>query len=253
MSVHLVYPDYLPVIYHLRCAELFDVISSTPPLTPSRPGTDADRPPSSHPDTAPLRRSLSSEYSAFHGLFFILGSKILPYRTVSSAFYLSPLTTIFSLADLPFCCPISHLYLYILIHPHHHLHHHIGRSLLCACVAYLPHSVSALPCLSRDTDAIQLQYFVYQTLRALLSIHTADIVHRDLKPSNLLVNANCDLKVCDFGLARSVKSSSLMGGKDVGMMTEYVATRWYRAPEIMLSFKMYTKVRVWCSACMLIC
>jgi mitogen-activated protein kinase 1/3 len=67
-------------------------------------------------------------------------------------------------------------------------------------------------------------------------------VHRDLKPANLLVNANCDLKVCDFGLARSMKVSSTQGGKDVGMMTEYVATRWYRAPEIMLSFKMYTKV-----------
>src|ERR1700722_18030923 len=85
------------------------------------------------------------------------------------------------------------------------------------------------------------QYFVYQTLRALKSIHSADIVHRDLKPANLLLNANCDLKVCDFGLARSVKTS-LPGGKEVGLMTEYVATRWYRAPEIMLSFKMYTKV-----------
>ena len=86
------------------------------------------------------------------------------------------------------------------------------------------------------------QYFVYQTLRALKSIHSAGIVHRDLKPANLLVNANCDLKVCDFGLARSVKVSGAQGGKDIGMMTEYVATRWYRAPEIMLSFKMYTKV-----------
>ena len=86
------------------------------------------------------------------------------------------------------------------------------------------------------------QYFIYQTLRALRSIHSADIVHRDLKPANLLVNANCDLKVCDFGLARSVKQSSTQGGKDIGVMTEYVATRWYRAPEIMLSFKMYTKV-----------
>ncbi|KAL7285643.1 hypothetical protein ACG7TL_000748 [Trametes sanguinea] len=46
------------------------------------------------------------------------------------------------------------------------------------------------------------QYFVYQTLRALKTMHSADIVHRDLKPANLLLNANCDLKVCDFGLAR---------------------------------------------------
>ncbi|VDB86500.1 unnamed protein product [Peniophora sp. CBMAI 1063] len=96
------------------------------------------------------------------------------------------------------------------------------------------------------------QYFVYQTLRALKTIHSADIVHRDLKPANLLVNANCDLKVCDFGLARSVKTSSAQGGKDIGMMTEYVATRWYRAPEIMLSFKMYTKaIDVWAVGCIL--
>ena len=85
------------------------------------------------------------------------------------------------------------------------------------------------------------QYFVYQVLRALKSIHSADIVHRDLKPANLLLNANCDLKVCDFGLARSVNTSTTQG-KEAGLMTEYVATRWYRAPEIMLSFKMYTKV-----------
>jgi mitogen-activated protein kinase 1/3 len=95
------------------------------------------------------------------------------------------------------------------------------------------------------------QYFVYQTLRALKSIHSADIVHRDLKPANLLLNANCDLKVCDFGLARSVKTS-VPGGKEVGLMTEYVATRWYRAPEIMLSFKMYTKaIDIWAVGCIL--
>ncbi|KDR85125.1 hypothetical protein GALMADRAFT_260825 [Galerina marginata CBS 339.88] len=98
---------------------------------------------------------------------------------------------------------------------------------------------------------IRARYFVYQTLRALKSIHSADLVHRDLKPANLLLNANCDLKICDFGLARSVKTS-IPGGKDVGLMTEYVATRWYRAPEIMLSFKMYTKsIDIWAVGCIL--
>jgi len=93
------------------------------------------------------------------------------------------------------------------------------------------------------------QYFVYQTLRGLKTIHSADIVHRDLKPANLLLNANCDLKVCDFGLARSLKAPA---GKELGAMTEYVATRWYRAPEIMLSFKLYTKsVDIWAVGCIL--
>ncbi len=89
------------------------------------------------------------------------------------------------------------------------------------------------------------QYFTYQTLRAIKALHSADVIHRDLKPSNLLLNANCDLKVCDFGLARSVLTAEPNGG-ETGFMTEYVATRWYRAPEIMLTFKQYTKaIDVW--------
>ena len=52
-----------------------------------------------------------------------------------------------------------------------------------------------------------VQYFIYQVLRALKYIHSVNVLHRDLKPSNLLVNSNCDLKVCDFGLARGVFDS----------------------------------------------
>jgi mitogen-activated protein kinase 7 len=84
------------------------------------------------------------------------------------------------------------------------------------------------------TDA-HFQYFIYQICRGLKYIHSANVLHRDLKPGNLLVNADCELKICDFGLARGLSDSSS------GFMTEYVATRWYRAPEIMLSFKSYTK------------
>jgi len=68
-------------------------------------------------------------------------------------------------------------------------------------------------------------------LRGLKYIHSANVLHRDLKPSNLLLNANCDLKICDFGLART--------GNDVGFKTEYVVTRWYRAPELLLSCEDY--------------
>ncbi|KAG7694942.1 hypothetical protein KL930_001265 [Ogataea haglerorum] len=92
------------------------------------------------------------------------------------------------------------------------------------------------------------QYFIYQTLRALKALHSANVLHRDLKPSNLLLNSNCDLKICDFGLARSVASQE----DNFGFMTEYVATRWYRAPEIMLTFQEYTTaIDVWSVGCIL--
>ena len=87
------------------------------------------------------------------------------------------------------------------------------------------------------TDA-HFQSFIYQILCGLKYIHSANVLHRDLKPGNLLVNADCELKICDFGLARGY---SEVGEENAGFMTEYVATRWYRAPEIMLSFLGYTK------------
>lgn len=87
------------------------------------------------------------------------------------------------------------------------------------------------------TDA-HFQSFIYQILCGLKYIHSANVLHRDLKPGNLLVNADCELKICDFGLARGF---SVDPEENAGYMTEYVATRWYRAPEIMLSFQNYTK------------
>lgn len=97
-----------------------------------------------------------------------------------------------------------------------------------------------------------VQYFVYQILRALKYMHSAEVLHRDLKPSNLLVNSNCDLKVCDFGLARGVCedfSEDCMNGGSM-LLTEYVVTRWYRAPEIMLACHKYSKpVDIWSVGC----
>ncbi|KAG0755522.1 hypothetical protein G6F57_006227 [Rhizopus arrhizus] len=96
------------------------------------------------------------------------------------------------------------------------------------------------------TDA-HFQYFVYQICRGLKYIHSANVLHRDLKPGNLLVNADCELKICDFGLARGYSDNA---DYNAGFMTEYVATRWYRAPEIMLSFQSYTKaIDMWSVGC----
>ncbi|KAF7343073.1 Mitogen-activated protein kinase [Mycena venus] len=96
------------------------------------------------------------------------------------------------------------------------------------------------------------QYFIYQTLRALKAVHSADVLHRDLNPSNLLVNANCDLKLCDFGLARSARPPPNFAEDNNLFMTEYVTTRWYRAPEVMLTFKEYTRaIDMWSVGCVL--
>lgn len=87
-----------------------------------------------------------------------------------------------------------------------------------------------------------LQYFLYQILRGLKYIHSANVLHRDLKPSNLLLNANCDLKICDFGLARVTSETDFM--------TEYVVTRWYRPPELLLNSSDYTAaIDIWSVGC----
>lgn len=89
-----------------------------------------------------------------------------------------------------------------------------------------------------------IRAFTYQTLRGLKYIHSANVLHRDIKPGNLLVNSNCDLKICDFGLSRGVTH-------DIDL-TKYVVTRWYRAPEIICSCPDYdAKVDVWATGCIL--
>eukprot|EP00934_Nitzschia_sp_Nitz4_P000942 Nitzschia sp. Nitz4//scaffold102_size76354//58965//60568//NITZ4_005641-RA/size76354-snap-gene-0.129-mRNA-1//1//CDS//3329532276//942//frame0 len=95
-----------------------------------------------------------------------------------------------------------------------------------------------------------VQYFIYQVLRGLKYIHSADVIHRDLKPSNLLVNSNCDLKICDFGLARGIRQNRPEGTGGTMLLTEYVVTRWYRAPEIMLACHEYSKpIDLWSVGC----
>merc|ERR1719316_1268521 len=91
------------------------------------------------------------------------------------------------------------------------------------------------------------QYFTYQILRGLHYLHSANVVHRDLKPSNILANKNCDIKICDFGLARGFGSD-----EDDPTLTDYVVTRWYRAPEVVLLASEYTKsIDVWSVGCIL--
>ncbi|KAK6320014.1 mitogen-activated protein kinase 12 [Coregonus clupeaformis] len=88
----------------------------------------------------------------------------------------------------------------------------------------------------------KVQFLVYQMLKGLKYIHSAGIIHRDLKPGNLAVNQECELKILDFGLARQADSE----------MTGYVVTRWYRAPEVILSWMHYTQtVDIWSVGCIM--
>ncbi|GAB4849286.1 Mitogen-activated protein kinase 19 [Ancistrocladus abbreviatus] len=91
------------------------------------------------------------------------------------------------------------------------------------------------------------QFFLYQMLRALKYMHTANVYHRDLKPKNILANANCKLKICDFGLARVAFNDT----PTTIFWTDYVATRWYRAPELCGSFcsKYTPAIDVWSIGC----
>ncbi|KAH8078184.1 MAP kinase [Aureococcus anophagefferens] len=114
----------------------------------------------------------------------------------------------------------------------------------------------------------QQLYLFYQTLCGVHYINSAGVIHRDLKPANLLVDVKtCGLKVCDFGLSRClshegaaltdgyIEAPAVDGGAN--NFTEYVVTRWYRAPEValrvMLGFHHYgAAIDVWASACIFV-
>mmetsp|Transcript_22601 Transcript_22601/g.45367 ORF Transcript_22601/g.45367 Transcript_22601/m.45367 type:complete len:427 (-) Transcript_22601:507-1787(-) len=93
-----------------------------------------------------------------------------------------------------------------------------------------------------------VQYFLYQLLRGLHACHSANVLHRDLKPGNLLVNKDCELRIADFGLARGVDANPA----EAAHLTEYVVTRWYRAPELLTGNESYDRpVDMWSVGCIL--
>jgi mitogen-activated protein kinase 15 len=96
---------------------------------------------------------------------------------------------------------------------------------------------------------IHKHYIFYQLANTLSYLHTADLVHRDIKPSNILVNETCEVKLCDFGLIRSLRRENQ---NEELVLTENIATRWYRAPEILLCSTNYGKaIDVWSMGCVL--
>uniref|UniRef100_A0A3Q1I242 Cyclin-dependent kinase-like 2 n=1 Tax=Acanthochromis polyacanthus TaxID=80966 RepID=A0A3Q1I242_9TELE len=90
--------------------------------------------------------------------------------------------------------------------------------------------------------------YLYQILRATAFCHQQNIIHRDIKPENILISQGGVVKLCDFGFARTMASPS-----EGAVYTDYVATRWYRAPELLVGDIKYGKpVDVWALGCLLI-
>lgn len=96
-----------------------------------------------------------------------------------------------------------------------------------------------------EPDLVKL--FMYQIFKAIEFCHRNNVIHRDIKPENLLINPKKkELKICDFGFARVLNSKSMGLG-----LTDYVATRWYRAPELLLSNHYGKEVDIWAAGCIM--
>lgn len=94
-----------------------------------------------------------------------------------------------------------------------------------------------------DLDHERMSYLLYQMLCGIKHLHSAGIIHRDLKPSNIVVKSDCTLKILDFGLARTAGTGF--------MMTPYVVTRYYRAPEVILGMGYKENVDIWSVGCIM--
>jgi len=99
---------------------------------------------------------------------------------------------------------------------------------------------------NNDLSLNHIAFITYQILCGVKHMHSANIIHRDLKPGNILVNSDCTVKICDFGLSRGFEVD------EDQLLTEYVVTRWYRAPEVVVQAQRYDEsVDIWAIGCIL--
>eukprot|EP01023_Acetabularia_acetabulum_P057188 TRINITY_DN6654_c0_g2_i1.p1 TRINITY_DN6654_c0_g2~~TRINITY_DN6654_c0_g2_i1.p1 ORF type:complete len:498 (-),score=59.94 TRINITY_DN6654_c0_g2_i1:5720-7213(-) len=101
-------------------------------------------------------------------------------------------------------------------------------------------------------EDVHKRYIMYQLFKGLKYMHSGQLIHRDIKPSNLLLNCECGVKLADFGLTRSLSQMRSLQEGGNRVMTDYVATRWYRAPEIILGSQNYTyAIDMWSCGCIM--
>lgn len=120
------------------------------------------------------------------------------------------------------------------------------RKRLYLVFEYVEHNLlDELDACPKGMNAALVRKYMWQLLQALDFCHSRNIVHRDIKPENILISAHSVLKLCDFGFARS-----LTGGEP---LTDYVATRWYRSPELLIGDPAYSKpVDIWAAGCLFV-
>ena len=110
-----------------------------------------------------------------------------------------------------------------------------------------------LEVLEKSPDGLNpklIRSFVFQMCKAVHYLHINKMIHRDVKPENLLIDENMNLKLCDFGFARKINLNEK--NNNVDAMTDYVATRWYRSPELLLSNGIYgPEVDYWAIGCIM--
>ena len=93
---------------------------------------------------------------------------------------------------------------------------------------------------------------MYNLLCAVNFIHTANIIHRDIKPANVLIDTNCNVRICDFGLSRSAVDEEQKDGRKKRSLSKHVQSRWYRAPEVILTEREYDQaIDMWSVGCIL--
>ena len=91
-----------------------------------------------------------------------------------------------------------------------------------------------------------IKKLIYQLCKAIKYLHDQNVIHRDIKPENLLINNDMILKLCDFGFARKISM------KSNETLTDYVATRWYRSPELLITNGYYgPEVDYWAIGCIM--
>ena len=95
-----------------------------------------------------------------------------------------------------------------------------------------------------------IRSLTYQMCKAVSYLHKKNIIHRDIKPENILIKDYSKVELCDFGFARKMKIDEKTN--NLQKMTDYVATRWYRAPEVILGQGNYgPEIDFWSIGCLM--